>query len=39
VVGRVRNQTCEKDRQTMYGLAFTCEEIDYPRHHCGPETM
>ena len=29
VVGRVRNHTYEKDGQTIYGLAFTCEEIDY----------
>jgi single-strand DNA-binding protein len=29
VVGRVRNNTYEKDGQTIYGLAFTCDEIDY----------
>ena len=29
VVGRVRNHTYEKDGETIYGLAFTCEEIDY----------
>jgi single-strand DNA-binding protein len=29
VVGRVRNHTYEKDGQTIYRLAFTCEEIDY----------
>ena len=29
VVGRVRNNTYEKDGETIYGLAFTCEEIDY----------
>jgi single-strand DNA-binding protein len=29
VVGRVRNNTYEKDGETVYGLAFTCEEIDY----------
>jgi len=30
VVGRARNHIYEKDGQTIYGLAFTCEEIDYP---------
>lgn len=29
VVGRVRNHTYEKDGQTVYGLTFTAEEIDY----------
>ena len=29
VIGRVRNNTYEKDGQTVYGLAFTGEEIDY----------
>jgi len=29
VVGRVRNNTYQKDGETVYGLAFTCEEIDY----------
>ncbi len=29
VVGRVRNNNYEKDGETVYGLAFTCEEIDY----------
>ena len=29
VVGRVRNHTYDKDGETIYGLAFTCEEIDY----------
>ena len=29
VVGRVRNHTYEKDGETVYGLAFTVEEIDY----------
>jgi single-strand DNA-binding protein len=29
VVGRVRNNTYEKDGETIYGLAFTCDEIDY----------
>jgi single-strand DNA-binding protein len=29
VVGRVRSNTYEKDGETIYGLAFTCDEIDY----------
>jgi single-strand DNA-binding protein len=29
VVGRVRNHTYEKDGQTVYGLTFTADEIDY----------
>ena len=29
VVGRVRNNNYEKDGQTVYGMAFTVEEIDY----------
>ena len=29
IVGRVRNNTYEKDGQTVYGLAFTCEDIDF----------
>jgi single-strand DNA-binding protein len=29
VVGRVRNNNYEKDGQTVYGLAFTCDEIDF----------
>ncbi|MCW5656728.1 MAG: single-stranded DNA-binding protein [Burkholderiaceae bacterium] len=29
IVGRVRNNNYEKDGETVYGLAFTCEEIDY----------
>ena len=29
VVGRVRNNNYEKDGATVYGMAFTAEEIDY----------
>jgi single-strand DNA-binding protein len=29
IVGRVRNNNYEKDGQTIYGLSFTCEEIDF----------
>ena len=29
VVGRVRNNNYEADGKTVYGLAFTCEEIDF----------
>lgn len=29
VVGRLRNNNYEKDGETVYGLAFTAEEIDY----------
>lgn len=29
VVGRVQNNNYEKDGQTVYGMAFTAEEIDY----------
>ena len=29
VVGRVRNNNYEKDGETVYGMAFTAEEIDY----------
>ena len=29
IVGRVRNNNYEKDGQAVYGLAFTCEEIDF----------
>jgi len=29
VVGRVRNHIYQKDGETVYGLAFTCEDIDY----------
>ena len=29
VVGRVQNNTYEKDGATVYGLQFTCEELDY----------
>jgi len=29
VVGRVRNNNYEKDGQTVYGMGFTAEEIDY----------
>lgn len=29
VVGRLRNNNYEKDGETVYGMAFTAEEIDY----------
>ena len=29
IVGRLRNNNFEKDGQTVYGMAFTAEEIDY----------
>jgi single-strand DNA-binding protein len=29
IVGRMRNNNYEKDGQTVYGMAFTAEEIDY----------
>ena len=29
IVGRLRNNNFEKDGETVYGMAFTCEEIDY----------
>lgn len=29
IVGRLRNNNYEKDGQTVYGMAFTAEEIDY----------
>jgi single-strand DNA-binding protein len=29
IVGRVRNNNYERDGQTVYGMAFTAEEIDY----------
>jgi len=29
IVGRVQNNNYERDGETVYGLAFTCEEIDY----------
>ncbi|EHR71196.1 single stranded DNA-binding protein [Burkholderiales bacterium JOSHI_001] len=29
IVGRVRNNNYEKDGETVYGMAFTAEEIDY----------
>ena len=29
IVGRVRNNNYEKDGETVYGMAFTVEEIDY----------
>jgi single-strand DNA-binding protein len=29
IVGRVRNNNYEKDGQTVYGMTFTAEEIDY----------
>ena len=29
LVGRLRNNNYEKDGETIYGLAFTAEEIDY----------
>ena len=29
IVGRLRNNNFEKDGQTIYGMAFTVDEIDY----------
>ena len=29
IVGRLRNNVYEKDGQTVYGMVFTAEEIDY----------
>ncbi|MFM2058248.1 MAG: hypothetical protein RLY71_2633 [Pseudomonadota bacterium] len=29
LVGRLRNNNYEKDGETIYGLAFTAEEVDY----------
>ena len=29
IVGRMRNNNFERDGETIYGLAFTAEEIDY----------
>ena len=29
IVGRVQNNNYERDGETVYGLAFTCEEVDY----------
>jgi single-strand DNA-binding protein len=29
IVGRLRNNNFEKDGETVYGMAFTVEEIDY----------
>ena len=29
IVGRLRNNNYEKDGETVYGIAFTAEEIDY----------
>lgn len=29
IVGRLRNNNFEKDGQTIYGMAFTADEIDY----------
>ena len=29
VVGRVQNNNYERDGETVYSMAFTCEEIDY----------
>ena len=29
IVGRLRNNNYEKDGETVYGMAFTVEEIDY----------
>ncbi|MFM2121143.1 MAG: hypothetical protein RL722_2611 [Pseudomonadota bacterium] len=29
IVGRLRNNNYEKDGQTVYGMSFTAEEIDY----------
>ena len=29
IVGRLRNNNYEKDGETVYGMAFTAEEVDY----------
>jgi len=29
IIGRLRNNNYEKDGETVYGMAFTAEEIDY----------
>ena len=29
IVGRLRNNNYEKDGQTVYGMSFTAEEVDY----------
>jgi single-strand DNA-binding protein len=29
IVGRLRNNNFEKDGETVYGMAFTAEEVDY----------
>ena len=29
IIGRLRNHNYEKDGETVYGMAFTAEEIDY----------
>ena len=29
IVGRLRNNNYDRDGETVYGMAFTCEEIDY----------
>jgi single stranded DNA-binding protein len=29
IVGRLRNNNFEKDGETIYGMAFTAEEVDY----------
>jgi single stranded DNA-binding protein len=29
IVGRLRNNNFERDGQTVYGMAFTAEEVDY----------
>ncbi|WP_088284162.1 single-stranded DNA-binding protein [Ideonella sp. A 288] len=29
IIGRLRNNNFEKDGETVYGMAFTAEEIDY----------
>jgi single stranded DNA-binding protein len=45
IVGRLRNNNYEKDGETVYGMAFTAEEIDYldsraeseARRNAGPD--
>jgi single-strand DNA-binding protein len=37
IVGRMRNNNFEKDGETVYGMAFTVEEIDYLDSRAGSE--
>lgn len=38
IVGRLRNNNYEKDGETVYGMAFTAEEIDYLDSRAESET-